>query len=930
MNDVMQASHDLLAMVHTLLKGDKDKVTTADIRREIERLAALKSEWRDKADHNWITEELIKRFHTWSSKESALIDMTNHEEWLTPTIKNEWRFWHRYRTWQERKLPGSAVEAIDRSTDKVLGSLENPRRDGRWDRRGLVVGHVQSGKTANYTGLICKAADAGYKIIIVLAGLHNNLRAQTQMRLDEGFLGYETNPSRDKQKLIGVGEIDPTVCPNFVTTRLENGDFSARLARNIGITPEERPWLFVVKKNKSVLNSLLKWLTNHVADTIDPMTGQKIITKLPLLVVDDEADNASVDTGEQEFTAEGLPDKDHEPKAINSLIRRILKIFSRKAYVGYTATPFANIFIHDQGETEKEGPDLFPSAFIVNLGTPSNYIGPTTLFGRTNADGVREGLPVIREVYDYSSDDERSGWMPTGHKKTHIPGSELPQSLVEAIDSFILACAIRNVRGQGNYHTSMLVHVTRFNDVQRHVKNQIEFHLRTIKQRLSRHIDYTPIISRLKSLWEADFVPVNAATREREDESSIPETWDKIEEAVFGVIQEIEVREINGRAKEALDYADSAVPLKVIAIGGDKLARGLTLEGLCTSYFLRASRMYDTLMQMGRWFGYRPGYLDLCRLYTTADLVEWFGHIAAAAEELREEFEIMAEQGSTPEVYGLKVKSHPVLMVTSPIKMRKAKDLYLSFSGNIQETVTFINTDAAVNANIGAFSHLITALGPARRIGKKCYGSRNLSWNGILWESVDWSHIVEFLEDYRTSPYATKANSAMLAEFIKKMANTGELLEWTVAILSGDAKRDGQAVTIKIADLDLNLVKRDPIKNSNINNEERYSIGRLLSPKDESLDLDERSWLLALEKTRQHHALNNLKEPDFPSGKFIREARSATPDKGLMLFYLIDRPSDPESPFVGFAISFPGSKSDVKVVYKANNVLWEREYAGEH
>src|SRR5690606_10074172 len=362
----------VIKIVQEMLAADADK-SAVNISKKIDLVLQIMPEKSEGLDRQAVIKELVRRYSVWVGDNSTLINNEGHVQWLTPERKKDWRYWRRYREWQEGRLPWEAVEALDSSTDHILSMLEDPEREGRWDRRGMVVGHVQSGKTGNYTGLICKAADAGYKIIIVLAGLHNNLRAQTQMRLDEGFLGYETNPSRDKQKLIGVGEIDPTVCPNFVTTRLENGDFSARLARNIGITPEERPWLFVVKKNKSVLNSLLKWLTNHVADTIDPMTGQKIITKLPLLVVDDEADNASVDTGEQEFTAEGLPDKDHEPKAINSLIRRILKIFSRKAYVGYTATPFANIFIHDQGETEKEGPDLFPSAFIVNLGTPSNY-----------------------------------------------------------------------------------------------------------------------------------------------------------------------------------------------------------------------------------------------------------------------------------------------------------------------------------------------------------------------------------------------------------------------------------------------------------------------------------------------------------------------------------------------------------------------------
>ena len=232
---------------------------------------------------------------------------------------------------------------------------------------------MQSGKTGNYTGLICKAADAGYKIIIVLAGLHNNLRSQTQMRLDKGFLGYATGPCAGDITTIGVGEIDgdPAIRPNYVTNRTNNGDFSTSIARNLGISPEQRPWLFVVKKNRTVLTRLLQWVKNHVADTRDRETGRRLVTKLPLLLVDDEADHASVDTGEQVFDENGKPDEEHSPTAINRLVRQILNSFTRKAYVEYTATPFANIFIHERGRTREEGPDLFPSSFIVNLAAPS-------------------------------------------------------------------------------------------------------------------------------------------------------------------------------------------------------------------------------------------------------------------------------------------------------------------------------------------------------------------------------------------------------------------------------------------------------------------------------------------------------------------------------------------------------------------------------
>ena len=222
---------------------------------------------------------------------------------MVASRKKDWRYWQRYQSFLERKLSVDVVAALDESTDRILALMEDPRRTGSWDRRGLVVGHVQSGKTGNYAGLVCKAADAGYKVIIVLAGLHNNLRSQTQIRMEESFLGYETSANRDPGKLVGVAEIDsdPNIHPHCATTRANNGDFNMRVARNFAISPEERPWLFVVKKNKSVLTRLLKWIQGHVADTTDAATRRRIVTRLPLLVIDDEADNASVDTGEQLF-----------------------------------------------------------------------------------------------------------------------------------------------------------------------------------------------------------------------------------------------------------------------------------------------------------------------------------------------------------------------------------------------------------------------------------------------------------------------------------------------------------------------------------------------------------------------------------------------------------------------------------------------------
>lgn len=269
---------------------DKSAIGPSLIAEQIEIVLAMKPSWAENLDRTAVTEELVRRFSMWIGKDGTLRNDAGHVAWLDASRKADWRLWQRYREFMKRDLSTAAIEALDRSTDGVLGLLEDPQRDGGWDRRGLVVGHVQSGKTGNYTGLICKAADAGYKIIIVLAGLHNNLRSQTQIRLDEGFLGYTPVPAGAEPTLTGVGHIDSdkAIRPNYVTNRTDKGDFSTAVAKNLGITPEERPWLFVVKKNKTVLKRLLGWIRSHVADTTDVATGRKIVTKLPLLVIDDD------------------------------------------------------------------------------------------------------------------------------------------------------------------------------------------------------------------------------------------------------------------------------------------------------------------------------------------------------------------------------------------------------------------------------------------------------------------------------------------------------------------------------------------------------------------------------------------------------------------------------------------------------------------
>lgn len=952
---------NVIATAQRLVKAEKDKskITPAFITEKVHLAAAVfAGESTHPVDHDKAVTVLIQRFSHWIGKSTTLKDDTDHFDWLTAARKRDWHYWRRYRDYLESKLSDTVVEGLDETTEDILGLLEDPERSDPWDRRGLVVGHVQSGKTSNYSGLICKAADAGYKIIIVLAGMHNNLRSQTQMRLEESFLGYETTVDRDPGMPIGVAEFGEDLKTNSATTRADNGDFNKAIAKHFhGISPEERPWLFVVKKQKTVLTALLHWIQNRVADSTDASDGRKLVTKLPLLMIDDEADNASVDTGEQMFNDDGTPDVEHQPKTINSLIRQVLHAFTRKAYVGYTATPFANIFIHHKGATSKEGPDLFPRSFIINLAAPSNYVGPTRVFGRQTKEGREGALPLSRIITDHYDPDLDSGWMPAKHKKTHAPthdGQEtIPPSLREAIYAFILACAARELRGQGDQHSSMLIHVTRYVDVQKHVREQVEEAIRRMCQRITRGIGAEELLVQLRSLWEKDFLPTHHQVAELspvEERPTAMQSWNEILAILPDILTDIEVRSINGTAKDALDYSTPGAALKVIAIGGDKLARGLTLEGLCVSYFVRTTKMYDTLMQMGRWFGYRPGYLDLCRLYTSPDLVKWFSHIADASEELREEFDFMAEAKLTPEQYGLKVMSHEILTVTSPLKMRNSQTLSLSYSGTRPQTILFHRDARIQQQNLDATDSLIASLGGSwEESPKYTRDGEPDSWpSARLWRNVDVHNVITFLDSYVTHPNATSAKAALLSEYISKMLDTGQLTKWSIALLGGgNGEGDEHTFPGGIPSTKYSIRKtEDPVDREKLD-AKNFAIGVLTDPKDESIDLGDDAWREALALTRaawkRDPARGRIEPPTSPSGKGIREARrrmGGDANSGLLLLYPLtpyyykDKDKAPErlivpgwsKPIMAFAIAFPASHKSISVEYEVNLLYWMQEY----
>ncbi|SFZ80811.1 Z1 domain-containing protein [Devosia enhydra] len=939
-----RAFDSILSMAQNMLRRASEReqspITPEMIERELKKLELVAADDFDEIDRDALVEELIRRSSRTVGENATLFSGEDHVPWLNADRKKGWSYWRRYSEYMETRLPWTALDALDVATDEVLAQLEDPLREGAWDRRGLVVGHVQSGKTGNYAGLICKAADAGYKIIIVLAGLHNNLRSQTQIRLDEGFLGFATISDGDDLPAVGVGLIDSdrSIRPNAATNRSDSGDFNTQLAARMNVSPEQRPWLFVIKKNKTVLERLLHWIRNRVADHTDPVTGRKLVTNLPLLVIDDESDHGSVDTGEDVVDENGNPDTEHQPTTINRLIRSVLHHFTRKAYVGYTATPFANIFIHDKGETEEHGPDLFPSAFITNLAAPSNYVGPGRVFGSSSA--TPENLPLIRPL----EDSEFQSWMPQKHKSHWRPRwngeDRIPDSLAEAVRSFIYACAVRKLRGQGAKHSSMLVHVSRFTAIQSTVVNQVASYVQDLKGRYSRSIDLASVEDLMRREYENVFLPGMATIRAVlvEGENLKDFAWSDIRSILPDVISDIRVREINGTAKDALDYADNeATGLKVIAVGGDKLARGLTLEGLCTSYFLRTARMYDTLMQMGRWFGYRDGYLDVCRLYTSLEMIEWFGHIADAAEELRQEFDNMVAAGATPKQFGLRVRSHSVLTITSRAKMRNAKAMQLTYAGDLLQTIVFPNDPTPLQANFYAADRFLSRLGAPVDLNMQAYRPEGQRWSGYLWRDAGSLDVITFLREYQTHSASFRIMSPLIADFIEEMNKDGELINWTVALIGKEGEADRSIAGHPITMLD---------RKKTVDHPDRYSIKTLISPRDQAIDLTEKQWNAALARSQEtwrkgDAERNEGKEPPKePRGPEIRRVlgdghpgMDVLPrrDRGLLMMYLLD-PDKADVPVLrggppvaAWALSFPSSTSTRTVSnskYMGNSVLW--------
>jgi hypothetical protein len=677
-----------------------------------------------------------------------VIHARDHIPWVEDAkAKITWDYWNSYA--QLLISDGWTKEVIDvlnEDTDKILTECGNPALTDGWKHRGLVMGDVQSGKTANYNGLIAKAADAGYKVIVLLTGLIEELRKQTQERMDEGFVGRN---SRDvlgvtqNMEPIGVGKyrnkfanVLTSIDSDFLTS-------NSRALRGIPLSNISEPVLFVIKKNKSPLENLNKWLAQQLPTNLT-------LHDLPLLIVDDEADNASVNTKKEE----------EDPATINRLIRELLGRFSRSTYVAFTATPFANVFINPDNEK-----DLFPSNFIYSLNSPSNYIGTESIFGEEGK--YSNQLRMISDIEPV---------IPESHKKSHFL-DDIPESMKTAVKVFMLSCAIRDIRKEKLKHRTMLINVSRFNDVQAQISEYLRQYLTDINEEIRQYLLSTSwqshtLLTDLKYIFESEF-------------SNSGVSWDEIRNELHQSTASIKVVKVNQKSDEKLnfsEYKNTEKGRRVIAVGGLALSRGLTLYGLSVSYFYRNSKAYDTLLQMGRWFGYRPGYDDLFRIWMESEAIDSFAHISNAVSQLRTDFRRMSANRLSPDQFGIRVQSHPdTLIVTALNKMRNSSEIVhqVSFSAFDAET-PFLNKAVHLNnENVLITNQLVESLGKAQIIGRK-----------YLWEKIDKQIIYDFLSKLNISEMNLKfiedpkSKSKPLINFIGENEII-ELSQWDICIPQG-------------------------------------------------------------------------------------------------------------------------------------------------
>ena len=920
MNDIKNSAR---LIAHTLLSHAKqnEEITDEIILNIIDRVAATMTSVGQDIDKRELFEILVADF---SIGKGSITEMNGD---ITPWLYSRkddinWELWSRYKSYMHEKDPSFPINDLDDFTDKILDKCYNPKESGSWDRRGMVVGHVQSGKTSNYVGLINKATDAGYKVIIVIAGTISSLRRQTQERIDEGYIGKSSSAyinNYGENKIIGVGKykVDTDIyslTSSFYRTG-DEGDFNQSIANRLNIPIGKNPVVFVIKKNKSILENLIDWFSKD--SNIRIVDGQPKLFDVPVLIIDDEADAASVNAT-----------KDiNEIKTINKLIRTLLNVFDQNTFVGYTATPYANLFIPQdfndelttvvKGKTYFIGEDLFPKDFIINIIAPKNYIGAAKIFGLENpiTGESHEPLNVFRVIDDYDPPFFKTI---NKNNKDDLP-EYLPESLETALKSFILTCAIRRLRGHDKKHNSMLVHVALYVKWIDRVASLVNERMKAFKNYISAND--SQFLKELEELFINDFLPTTENIIENIDykDSRIElHDWQSVKAELKKAASKIDVRAVHGTRSttnlechniDEIDYSRYDEGLSVVAVGGGRLARGITLEGLSTSYYLRTTRMYDSLMQMGRWFGYRPGYVDLCRLYTTETIYEWFNHITMATEEMRYDFDEMTTRNLKPKDFTLKVRNHHgLLAITSVAKLFWAKDITMSFSGSNPQTYLLLKDQKTILNNFNNLENLFQRLGFPK--DENIIRKRN-KVRYLLYRNVQIDLLTDFIENYKIN--IPSINNQVISDYIKTQESNKNINEWNICIVSNTSE--------KAFLYDDGVVKKP--ENRTEYETQKYT----LSANGKEIELvcsvrnqTEYSELYKITKNQIDDVVDRQVDL-LENGTGSIKERRANESKGLLLIYALDErgTTNVENgiPIIGYSLHFPKIENEVQVSYSA-------------
>lgn len=749
-------------------------------------------------DSSDIAELISNEFLTIETERPHLFEETGFVPWLEAAKKDiTWNYYNRYEQYlmQYKNWKPTAIAKIKVSSDIILDHMANPKSPNYFDKQGLVIGDIQSGKTANYTAVINKAIDAGYKIVIVLAGMTKDLRNQTQNRLDTEVLGYETKPS-GRGKTIGVGKIKqlPVEGLTYSDDVKDYGDMKKYFSTHT-LDDSLNPIVAIVKKNKSVLNHLLTFLTSSQSFCY---TNGKL--NIPVLIIDDEVDQASVDTKDSD-EAEGA-------SAINKMIRSILDKLNRYAYVGYTATPFANVFINPERK------DIYPKDFILTIPSNDGYCGIKEYFGVDIIDDEDVSCDNITDLVVNISDYNEL--FVGEHKISAQTATEaLNESLKEAIRSFILAASIKKSRGFDKYN-SMLIHIARYKNPATTLKPLVADYVATLYKDVKYH--YYSAIEDFKHLWESRFEKTSKTRLGAE----YKDDWKNIEKYILPTLESAmgNIKVINGDSGDMLDYSASSSG-DYIVIGGDKLSRGLTLEGLVVSYYYRNSRTYDSLLQMGRWFGYRKGWIDVCRVYTMVRFINDFITVGKVMQKFKADVEDMYNLKLNPREVGQRIMYSPNLIPTARAKMKSTTKYKVSFSGQIQQVITFGREHIKHNFDVAKAFISQLKNGEIRRENK------------VVFKDVSADLVLDYLRDYRE--YSNEYGYGFISvqnwiKYIEKLVGKGELTSWTVVLHSVSPSINADCV--KIASYDIYKPKRTLRDVGDSSQFKYYTIKNLSDPKD--------------------------------------------------------------------------------------------------